>query len=182
MDPLPALPPQLVELGRWVASYYLAPVGDTFRAMLPPQVELRVKREWRITESGRARLCELKSASDPSETEIADLALLQLCKSETTPVSGTVIGKLAGGVQSSARLLRRGELATQEVASHRAPRMQKIVAWQPGAQVDGASRGAVAEARVERVLAEERGPLPLRKLLAAGACHSRGGRAPKKAG
>src|SRR5271156_6001943 len=30
VDPLPALPQGLLELGRWVADYYLAPVGDTF--------------------------------------------------------------------------------------------------------------------------------------------------------
>src|SRR5712692_3347509 len=38
LDPIPALPPRLVELGRWVSRYYLAPIGETFRAMLPPAV------------------------------------------------------------------------------------------------------------------------------------------------
>src|SRR5580693_5156694 len=33
-DPIPALPPRLLELGKWVANYYLAPVGETCRAML----------------------------------------------------------------------------------------------------------------------------------------------------
>ena len=48
---MPALPEHILELGRWVAGYYLAPVGETFRAMLPPAVELRVAREWQITAS-----------------------------------------------------------------------------------------------------------------------------------
>ena len=36
MDALPALPPKLIELGHWISRYYLAPIGETFRAMLPP--------------------------------------------------------------------------------------------------------------------------------------------------
>jgi len=36
LDPVPALPPKLIELGRWVGGYYLAPPGEVFRAMLPP--------------------------------------------------------------------------------------------------------------------------------------------------
>jgi len=41
LDPIPALTPKLIELGRWVSGYYVAPPGEVFRAMLPPQVDLR---------------------------------------------------------------------------------------------------------------------------------------------
>src|ERR1700722_19707819 len=44
LDPIPALPPKLVELGRWVGGYYVAPPGEVFRAMLPPQIVLRHER------------------------------------------------------------------------------------------------------------------------------------------
>jgi len=47
-DPVPALPPKLVELGSWVAGYYLAPVGETFRAMLPPAAAWRAPRMQKI--------------------------------------------------------------------------------------------------------------------------------------
>jgi primosomal protein N' (replication factor Y) len=164
LDPLPARTPQLVTLGRWLGSYYLAPVGDVFRAMLPPTVELRVAREWRITDAGRARLQELKSLACRSEAEIDDLALLELCEIEHQSIPDKIIRNLPGATRASARLLRRGELSAQEVAQHRARRMQKIVAWVPGATVD-AARSTDADARVERVLAEERGPLPMPKLV-----------------
>ncbi len=36
IDLIPALTPKLLELGQWIASYYLAPIGEVFRAMLPP--------------------------------------------------------------------------------------------------------------------------------------------------
>ena len=31
LDAVPALPPSLVELGRWVGGYYVAPLGEVFR-------------------------------------------------------------------------------------------------------------------------------------------------------
>ena len=37
MDPVAALPPKLIELGEWMSRYYVAPIGETFRAMLPPE-------------------------------------------------------------------------------------------------------------------------------------------------
>ncbi len=36
LDRVPALPPKLIELGHWISRYYIAPIGETFRAMLPP--------------------------------------------------------------------------------------------------------------------------------------------------
>src|SRR5208282_2965358 len=39
LDPVPALTPRLIELGRWISHYYVAPIGETFRALLPPEVE-----------------------------------------------------------------------------------------------------------------------------------------------
>src|SRR5271156_3341792 len=62
MDPLPALPAKPIQLGHWVSRYYLAPIGETFRAMLPPEVELRHDREYSITDGGRKYLKELAAA------------------------------------------------------------------------------------------------------------------------
>lgn len=61
LDPVPALPPSLIELGRWISNYYLAPIGETFRVMLPPSVEVQFEREWQMSESGKTRLQELRS-------------------------------------------------------------------------------------------------------------------------
>jgi primosomal protein N' (replication factor Y) len=162
LDPLPALPARLVELGRWVADYYLAPIGDTFRTLLPPAVELRLAREWQINEAGRERLQELDAMPSRSEAEVAELALLQLCEMQAKPVGGALIRKLPGGEAAAARLLRRGQLTVREVVRRRAPRVQKIVAWSHDGEIPAKRPG---EARIERVLAEERGPLPLAQLL-----------------
>src|SRR5690242_20029797 len=41
LDLVPALPPKLIELAHWIANYYLAPIGEVFRTMLPPLTELK---------------------------------------------------------------------------------------------------------------------------------------------
>ena len=101
LDPIPALPTKLLELGRWVGGYYVAPLGEVFRAMLPPQIDLRHEREFLVTEAGRARRDELDAAGNRSESEVAELALLSgLMEIEGRPVragpSTEVSGRRSG--------------------------------------------------------------------------------------
>src|SRR5258707_4336328 len=53
LDFVPALTPKLIELAQWIAGYYLAPVGEVFRAMLPPVTELKSQRQIILTDAGR---------------------------------------------------------------------------------------------------------------------------------
>lgn len=166
LDAVPALPPALVELGRWMAGYYLAPIGEVFRAMLPPAVEVRQRREYSLTEAGRLRLSELASQQNRPAAEVEELALLQLLEVEAAPVTAARLRRLPGGPAAAERLLRRGQIAARDVALRRAVRRQRIVAWNSQAE---AGRESEAAARVRRVLAERRGPLPLPSLLRAAA-------------
>ena len=77
MDALPALPPKLIELGQWISRYYLAPIGETMRAMLPPEIEVRHDREYSLTDAGRAYLAELTSGEETTEEESTERALLE---------------------------------------------------------------------------------------------------------
>jgi primosomal protein N' (replication factor Y) len=169
LDPIPALPPNLVELGRWVAGYYVAPLGEVFRAMLPPQIDLRHEREFLMTDAGRTRRAELDAGGNRSDSEVAELALLSLMEIEGRPVRADRLRKLPGGEAAAERLHRRKQLEAREVAVRRQARVQKIVAWNEAYSGDFAKADASAtlpekEARVFHVLAEERGPLPLPQL------------------
>jgi primosomal protein N' (replication factor Y) len=62
LDPEPVLSPELLTLGLWIAEYYLAPVGEVFRAMLPLRAETRRARLLRLTDAGKQRLAELDSS------------------------------------------------------------------------------------------------------------------------
>jgi primosomal protein N' (replication factor Y) len=49
---------QLLELAQWIAQYYIAPVGEVLRAMLPLMSEVRKQVLYRITDLGREALFE----------------------------------------------------------------------------------------------------------------------------
>ncbi len=52
LDSAPALDESLIQLGKWIASYYLAPVGEVFRTMLPLSAEFKRVVGYRITDEG----------------------------------------------------------------------------------------------------------------------------------
>jgi primosomal protein N' (replication factor Y) (superfamily II helicase) len=56
LDPTPVLDAQLLRLGQWIADYYLAPIGDVFRSMLPLNAEFQKTINYSITETGHAAL------------------------------------------------------------------------------------------------------------------------------
>jgi primosomal protein N' (replication factor Y) (superfamily II helicase) len=41
LDTEPVLDEGLIKLGQWISQYYLAPIGDVFRTMLPLAAEIR---------------------------------------------------------------------------------------------------------------------------------------------
>src|SRR5579862_169377 len=56
LDATPVLDEQLLRLGRWIADYYLAPIGEVFRTMLPLGAEFRHAVVYQITAEGRMAL------------------------------------------------------------------------------------------------------------------------------
>lgn len=56
VDPTPALDDQLLRLGRWISDYYLVPIGEVFRTMLPLTAEFKRVIRYRITEQGHMAL------------------------------------------------------------------------------------------------------------------------------
>src|ERR1700756_342323 len=56
LDEESILSPQLLELAQWIAMYYIAPIGEVLRAMLPLMSEVRKQVLFRITETGREAL------------------------------------------------------------------------------------------------------------------------------
>ena len=52
----PALTPELLRLGQWISDYYLAPLGEVFRTMLPLNAEFKRSVLYRITEDGHLAL------------------------------------------------------------------------------------------------------------------------------
>jgi primosomal protein N' (replication factor Y) (superfamily II helicase) len=56
LDTTPVLDEQLLQLGRWIADYYLAPLGEVFRTMLPLTAEFKRSIGYRLTGQGQMAL------------------------------------------------------------------------------------------------------------------------------
>ena len=82
LDTAPALTPDLMQLGRWIAQYYIAPIGEVFRTMLPLSAEFRRVIGYHITDKGIEALhaastvgSSLRSRKDP-EHQMQEYAVL----------------------------------------------------------------------------------------------------------
>jgi len=58
LDDAAILPDQLMKLAQWIAQYYVAPLGEVLRGMLPLAAEVKRHFSYRITETGRKILYE----------------------------------------------------------------------------------------------------------------------------
>jgi len=58
LDDEPLLSEQLLSLAEWMAQYYLAPLGEVLRGMLPLMAEVRRTVYYRITDLGRDVLAD----------------------------------------------------------------------------------------------------------------------------
>src|SRR5579863_1436365 len=56
IDEEPLLSEHLLALAEWIAQYYIAPLGEVLRAMLPLMAEVRRTVFFRITDLGRDEL------------------------------------------------------------------------------------------------------------------------------
>jgi primosomal protein N' (replication factor Y) len=165
LDLVPALTPKLLELGKWIASYYVAPIGEVYRGMLPPLTELRAQQKVFLTAAGRAA-ADSFAASEDSTAKL--LKKLKVAKSDPALQAAVRLGI---ALSDLLKLQRRGLIEIRQVMQDRQRRTQRIVAWKESPVDEATSpdrpRTALDEKlkRLEHILAVERGPLPLPQLL-----------------
>jgi primosomal protein N' (replication factor Y) (superfamily II helicase) len=92
LDISPVLDTQLLRLGRWIADYYLAPIGEVFRTMLPLNAEFKRAVAYRITQEGQMALhmagmsgSSARSRRTPEEQAIEFRILDYLAAHESVP-------------------------------------------------------------------------------------------------
>jgi primosomal protein N' (replication factor Y) len=91
LDETPALPEELLRLGKWISDYYLAPIGEVFRSMLPLNAEFRRAIVYRISEEGHMALhlagsegSSSRSRKNPDEQDAEYRALNYLAMRDET--------------------------------------------------------------------------------------------------
>jgi primosomal protein N' (replication factor Y) (superfamily II helicase) len=163
LDSRPALTRKLIELGHWIAGYYLAPIGDVFRAMLPPVTEVRTQRQILLTEAGRATVASMGGGELSHGLTRAEADFLAKLGQTSGVLRSAPAVRLAVDTTALERLRRQGLIEIHETLLGRKPKMQRVVAWKSGTE---ASATLLDEkATWVRSQLDERGPLPLPQLL-----------------
>ena len=106
LDQEPILNSELMELAAWIAQYYVAPLGEVLRGMLPLTAEVRRSTSYRISETGKAILFE--GAQEGSSRRSRRTA-------EEQNTEYTVLNYLADGEPAKSGTLRRSTGATAEL-------------------------------------------------------------------
>jgi len=122
LDETPALSEELLRLGKWISDYYLAPIGEVFRSMLPLNAEFRRAVVYRITEEGHMALhlagssgSSSRSKKNPDEQDAEYRALNYLAMRDETR-EGTL--RSAAGVSRAllAGMVRKNWIDREDVS------------------------------------------------------------------
>jgi primosomal protein N' (replication factor Y) len=101
----PLLSEHLMKLGEWMAQYYLAPLGEVLRGMLPLMAEVRRMVQYRITDLGRDMLAATVDNDSRSSHLIADRAASNAGATDRE-VTTRVLERLASGEPVKVSTLR----------------------------------------------------------------------------
>ena len=117
IDEEPVLEEHLIELGRWIAAYYCAPLGEALRVMAPLTGEIHSSKVWSLTEGGIDAARQLILGADDADPTVALLRML-----EGRPLTDSYLKKK---LPESARILKtlhkRGLAAVEDVKASRDP-------------------------------------------------------------
>ena len=102
IDSEPVLDAELLALGRWIAGYYCAPLGEVLRGMLPLASEIRRGKVWSLTDSGRDAARQLVLDSSPDDPVSKILRML-----ERRPLSAAYLAKALPLADKAMRSLER---------------------------------------------------------------------------
>src|SRR5882762_2953810 len=177
LDFVPALTPKLIELAHWIEGYYLAPIGEVFRAMLPPVTEVKSQRQILLTEVGREAAGSFGGGEMSHGLTSAEAKFLAKLKEKKGTMPLGPAGKLGVDASALQRLQRRGLIEIRETMQGRSRRTQRVIAWK-GTNAAGESAEKKSEEsdnaetqrkrreeRIRELLQTERGPLPLPQLM-----------------
>lgn len=181
LDVEPLLDAQQLALGRWVAAYYCAPLGEVLRGMVPLAAETRRRVQYRIGEPGRRALYEaaLKGSSRrvsrsrlTPEEQNREYAVLNFLESGEPAGLAVIRGATAAGKPLLEGMVRKRWLIRETVAEVRdARRLEQIavLAEQPAGEAEASGARRLPKLNdnqlaVLAVLAGAGGRVPLRQL------------------
>ena len=133
LDLAPVLDEHLLKLGKWIADYYLAPVGEVFRTMLPLSAEFKRSIAYRITDEGRMALhlagisgSPARSKRTPDE-QLVEFRVLDYLAERESMREESLRGATRVGKTLLAGMVRKRWIAREDVSAARdAARLVKV--------------------------------------------------------
>ncbi len=117
IDAEPVLSAELLALGKWIAGYYCAPLGEVLRSMLPLASEIRKGKVWSLTDSGRDAARQLLLDSAPDDPVALVLRML-----EKRPLSASYLARTQPLADKAIRSLeRKGFIVAEQIQTERDP-------------------------------------------------------------
>lgn len=137
MDVEALLPEELMKLAGWIAEYYVAPLGEVLRGMLPLAAEVKRQFVYRIAEAGRKVLYEGATKGSSRRTKLTaeeqnrEYAVLNYLEGGETAKMGAL--RSATGVNKSLLegMVRKKWLVREALAEERdARRLERVAVVQ----------------------------------------------------
>ncbi|HEY0565918.1 MAG TPA: primosomal protein N' [Terriglobales bacterium] len=125
LDAASVLSPDLLKLGEWIAQYYLAPIGDVYRAMLPLQAEVKRAFEYTITDAG---LTHLQAGADQGssrrskldiEAQMSEYAVLDYLAQVETALEPTIRSATGANREMLQAMARKKWITREDVTDVR---------------------------------------------------------------
>jgi primosomal protein N' (replication factor Y) len=186
LDLSPVLDEQLLKLGKWIANYYLAPVGEVFRTMLPLSAEFKRAIAYRITDEGRLALHLAGMSGSPArskrtpEQQLVEFRVLDYLAERESVREESVRGATRVARALLAGMVRKKWIAREDVSAARdAARLVKVAVLidaeaagaspplDPSTSLRAGSRGARPQTGTTKKLNENQRTL-IETLAAAG--------------
>jgi primosomal protein N' (replication factor Y) len=142
LDDSSLLSAELMQLATWIAQYYVAPLGEVLRGMMPLAAEVRRQYTYRISESGRRVLYEgaQKGSSRrsrlPPEDQNREYAVLNYLEDGSAAKASALRSATQARKALLDAMVRKKWLIREALAEERdARRMERVAVLVPDARI-----------------------------------------------
>jgi primosomal protein N' (replication factor Y) len=148
LDAAPILSPALLELAEWIAQYYICPLGEVLRTMLPLMAEVRRRVLYRIAEAGRLALyagaeqgSSRRSRRTPQEQDV-EYSVLNYLENGEAAKHGTLRSATGATAELLTGMLRKKWITRENEAESRdARRTVRFAVLAPAVLPEGPGPG-----------------------------------------
>ena len=166
LDSEPVLDPVLMQLGQWISQYYLAPIGEVFRTMLPLGAEIKRARIYRITEAGTealhasATVGSSRRSRQQIDDQMLEYAVLDYLSMSDDVLDGTLRSATGASRDVLDNLVRKKWIAREDASTARDARrtVQIAVLKEVGGKLNANQHNIIA------ALQQAGGKLPVQQI------------------